>query len=412
MKKRTVTLFALLGFLSSGPLSPWSFSAERLSFETVELDSHIGDVCYAVTSADVDADGDLDAVAISENQAVWYRNPEWTKQVMVSDVFPRDLVCIAPHDIDGDGLVDFAIGAGWPQNGGTFHWIRRRESLDQPWIPHNIASEPWTHRMKFADILGTGRPQLVVSPLNASTGTGVRLLAFPIPADPQNGPWTPIVADGSLNRLHNHWHLQEPGAMRAETITASEEGISRLSPLPAGGFERVSIAAGASGKQPTDRGAGEVKAGRLASGQAILGTIEPMHGNQVVIYLVNHPYQPTNGARIVLDESFNQGHAIAFADLDGDGSDELIAGFRQPTQGDDPGPGIFIYRATDTEGRSWEKSTLDAERMACEDLTCGDFNGDGKMDILAGGRASQNVRLYLNQSPQQQAPSEDANDAQ
>lgn len=183
MNRRTATLFALLGFLSTGPFCRLSYSAERLSFETVELDPHIGDVCYAVTAADVDADGDLDAVAISENQAVWYRNPDWTKQVMVSDVFPRDLVCIAPHDIDRDGLVDFAIGAGWPQNGGTFHWIRRRESLDQSWIAHHIASEPWTHRMKFADILGVGQPQLVISPLNASTGTGVRLLAFPIPAD-------------------------------------------------------------------------------------------------------------------------------------------------------------------------------------------------------------------------------------
>jgi hypothetical protein len=217
------------------------------------------------------------------------------------------------------------------------------------------------------------------------------------------------VIDGSLNRLHNHLHVVANGDTRAQTITASEEGINRIAPNATGGFERIRIANGAAGSQPAERGAGEIKLGRRSSGAGMLGTIEPMHGNQVVIYLTDDPQRPTTGQRIVLDDSFNQGHALTFADLDGDGFDEVIAGFRQPrevgegTEGEDAakvdvGPGIYLYRATDSSGEHWVRTPLDIERMACEDLASADFNGDGIPDILAGGRATKNVRIYLSRN--------------
>ena len=126
----------------------------------------------------------------------------------------------------------------------------------------------------------------------------------------------------------------------------------------------------------------------------MLATIEPMHGNQVIVYLgkaLNNQMQ-----RIVLDESFAQGHAIWCADLDGDGMDEVVAAHRQPKADTTP-PGIYLYDATDMSGEHWERTQLDAP-MACEDIWCADFNGDGKVDILAGGRATHDVNLYLNQT--------------
>ena len=41
----------------------------------------------------------------------------------------RDNVCIQPHDIDGDGRIDFALGAGWrppdTKNPSTLQWLGR-----------------------------------------------------------------------------------------------------------------------------------------------------------------------------------------------------------------------------------------------------------------------------------------------
>ena len=60
--------------------------------------------------------------------------------------------------------------------GGTIQWLSRKDSLDEPWDVHFIGKIPSTHRMRWADVLGTQKPQLVVSPLNKSgDDPGVRL---------------------------------------------------------------------------------------------------------------------------------------------------------------------------------------------------------------------------------------------
>ena len=71
-------------------------------------------------------------------------------------------------DIDGDGAIDFELGAGWTKK-GTIQWLSRGKNLDEPWQVHFIGKEVWTYRMRFADVLGSGRKQLVVSPLDVET---------------------------------------------------------------------------------------------------------------------------------------------------------------------------------------------------------------------------------------------------
>ncbi|MEM1067741.1 MAG: VCBS repeat-containing protein, partial [Planctomycetota bacterium] len=365
----------------------WS---QGFDFEKVILDPQIGKVCYAVTAADVDGDSRLDAVAISEREAFWYRNPDWKKHTMISDAVPKDHVCIAPADIDGDGNVDFAFAAGWPRNGGSVHWMRRGNTLQEPWQVFPIAAEGWTHRMRMADVLGLGTDQLVVTPLNATTGDGVRLMAFPIPTNPTMDRWKPVVMDHSLNRAHNHWHLSG-NESSDQTLVASQEGITLLTRNTSNQrFTKQLLARGATGEAATERGAGEIKTGKLGK-LDLLATIEPMHGNQVVIYV--GPRIGPNLKRVVLDDSFQQGHAIWCADLDGDGRDEVVAAHREKKLNGEA-PGIYIYRCSDDSGQTWERTQLDRP-MACEDLFMADFNDDGHIDILAGGRATHNVNLYL-----------------
>src|SRR5205807_3071574 len=100
--------------------------------------------------------------------------------------------------------------------------------------------------------------------------------------------------------------------------------------------------------------------------------------------------------RHVIDEELKWGHALRCADLDGDKSDELIVGVR-----DDLNPkarrGVRIYKALDKTGDKWARMLLDPGGVAVEDLACADLDGDGKIDIVAVGRQTGNVRIYWNQ---------------
>jgi hypothetical protein len=58
---------------------------------------------------------------------------------------------------------------------------------------------------------------------------------------------------------------------------------------------------------------------------------------------------------------------------------------------------VEVWWNTDKAGRLWRQQVLDAGGIATEDLTVADLTGDGRPDILAGGRATKNVRLYINQ---------------
>ena len=41
-------------------------------------------------------------------------------------------------------------------------------------------------------------------------------------------------------------------------------------------------------------------------------------------------------------------------------------------------------------------STLDDGGMACEDLATADLNGEGKIDVIAAGRGTKNLKVYWN----------------
>jgi hypothetical protein len=388
-------------FLLSGAWLPAAAAAEP-AFTARVIDPHPGEICYAVTLADVDGDARQDIVVVTENAVLWYGNPaeaagEWKKHTVIRDQTPRDNVCIAPHDIDGDGQVDFALGASWPKT-GSVHWLRRGATPDEPWKVHDLGSLHSTHRMRFADVLGSGKAQLVVSPLAAPEGMpGVALTAFTVPADPVKDRWPATILDGTLNRMHNHAHADVDGDGRIDTLTASREGVHLLRKV-AGGFTKATLATGIAGSAPGSDGSGEIKAGSLRSGREFLVTVEPMHGTAIAVY---HPTADGPAApwrRTVIDTGYVRGHALATVDLDGDGGDEIVFGSSDPSAVEGHGPTLAVYRAN-ADGSSWTRDVIDGGGVTVEDLVAADLTGDGNPDIVAVGRATHNVKLYVNTLP-------------
>jgi hypothetical protein len=121
-----------------------------------------------------------------------------------------------------------------------------------------------------------------------------------------------------------------------------------------------------------------------------------MHGNTAVAYVPD----PQNEERIrkyILDDTLGRGHALWIADLDGDGQQEIVVGHSDPGTGETKGPGVFAYTAPDGDGTKWTKHIIDNGGVATEDAFAADLTGDGKPDIVAGGRNTHNVVLYVNQ---------------
>ena len=369
--------------------------AEFPQFEAVTLDPDVGKVCYAISQADVNGDGKPDIVAVSENRIQWYENPSWTKHVILENQTELDNVCLAAHDIDGDGKVDFALGAGWTKI-GTIQWITRQADPNAKWAVHFIGKELSLHRMSFADVLGKGRPQLVLSPLLKTDGAGVRFEALEIPANPKTERWPATILDESLNRMHAHMHVDWDKTGPIDSIVGAAEGVFLVNRRADGTFGKTLLGAGAEGTTLETKGAGEVKVGQWnRAGKRFLASVEPMHGTMAVVYFPpTDPAQPWT--RHVLDATLKQGHAVWCADLDGDGRDEVVVGHREPGPGPVVGPGLYVFQAMGDDPAAWKKLVIDNGGCAVEDAFAADFNGDGRPDLVAGGRATHNVKLYWN----------------
>ena len=142
--------------------------------------------------------------------------------------------------------------------------------------------------------------------------------------------------------------------------------------------------------------------GQLAIGLPVIACIEPWHGNEVVVYRPDAPgplEKVKQWERHVIDDTFNQGHALGWADFDGDGRDELVAGHREASPATQR-VGLHLYSfGAFSPGAAlrFEKQPIDDGGLATEDLAIGDLDGDGDPDIFAGARSTGNLRVYLRQ---------------
>jgi hypothetical protein len=368
-------------------------------FRMVEIDSHI-EIGYAVTVADVDGDHKPDILVVDKKQIVWYKNPTWEKFVIADNLTPLDNVCIAAADIDGDGKAEVAVGAQWNPgdtlNSGAVFYLIPPADRTKKWEPVKLPHEPTVHRMRW---MATGEKtfELVVAPLHGrgntnGQGQGVRILGYQKPSDPHQD-WNTELIDGSMHMTHNFDLLKSPDHSRIGMLVASKEGVFELLKTSTGWVSHQFV-----GKESNDTafaGAGEVRMGKFASRTPFMATVEPMHGNQLAVYTPPDASR-SNGfwKRQLLDASLKEGHALACADLLGNGSDQIVIGWRG--KNDAGKVGIKMFLSSEDKTGQWTQTLVDDNGMACEDLCLADLDGDGKLDIVASGRATKNVRIYFN----------------
>jgi hypothetical protein len=342
---------------------------------------------YGIALADVDGDGKTDILLADSKQFVWYRNGDWKKFVMIENLTEHDNVCIAARDISGDGKAEVAVGAQWnpgetsdeQQSGAVFYLVRPQDPT-QRWKAIELHHEATVHRMQWVQS-GIGRYYLVVAPLHGKgnkngEGTGSKILAYHYAASPE-GKWVIDTLEKDMHLTHNFFRIEKNGY---NLYIAGKEGITLLHEN--GKYitrEQLNLPG-------MKRGAGEITVGKLGGSKKFIATIEPMHGNELAVYINNFK------ERISVDTALKEGHAIGTADFLQVGYDQVVAGWRNPNQ--QGKVGIKLYMPVDKSYTTWTSSWIDENGMACEDLKIADLNGDGKPDIVAAGRATHNVKIY------------------
>ncbi len=368
-------------------------------FRTVNVDTNIA-IGYGLALADVDGDRRLDILLCDKTQIAWYRNPEWKKHIIAENLTSLDHVCVAAADIDGDGKAEIAVGAGWNPgdtvHSGALFFLQAPADRTQPWKPIALPHDPTVHRIRWIKDRA-GRMTLLSAPLHGrgnnpgtGEGDGVRILRISPPAT-LAGTWTTEVLDASHHKTHNIDPIQWDTDPADELVLASREGAFLVNPGIDGTTLTTQIGSDENG------GFGELRAGRFAPDSRFIAGISPMHGNQLVLLT-----PPSSGSglwtRRILDDGLIDGHALACADFARIGRDQIVVGWRAMNR---PGArvGIKLLTPMDSAGKEWRTSWVDDNGMACEDLQVADLDGDGRMDLVASGRATRNLKIYLNETP-------------
>src|SRR4029450_11672854 len=119
---------------------------------------------------------------------------------------------------------------------------------------------------------------------NWMDGQPVRVLVHRIPKDPVKDRWVPEGIDESLHVIHGLTPVERADGKGMDLLVASYEGVHLFARGAAGKWTKQQLCVG---NQETPTGppaSSEVKPGKLKNGRKFIATIEPWHGNQVVVY--------------------------------------------------------------------------------------------------------------------------------
>lgn len=372
-----MTLWAFLAVLAM------SRAEQPTLFETHTLAADLRGG-YQVLAADLNRDGRPDLIALGQGQRdlVWFENPSWERHVLATGL-SQMINCVYLES--GPEIV---LASGFTMQArtsvGIISVLRPDGDVRQPWKVTEIDRIPTSHRLRLARI-DDGAPIVVNAPLTGAEAVppdyrGATPLVYYRP-----GEWKRrVISEENTGMVHGLLTTDWDGKGRDAVLTASYTGIHLFRFVPPDKWTRTQLAAGDPAPWPRS-GSSELAIGKLGATR-ILAAIEPWHGNQVAVY---RP-KGDQWTRLVIEDTLAEGHALTMADFDGDGRDEVIAGYRGP------GGNVYRYVSADSTGDKWTRETLDAG-MAAASCIAVDLNGDRRPDLACID--TSRLRWYENRGP-------------
>ena len=283
---------------------------------------------------DVNRDGWTDVITVNyrSRSIKWMEHPgpELGPWSVHTAVEPGAMETGRLVDIDRDGQLDLLPNGAKFAAWFEFRWNDRVSRGEPAWIRHELPAEAGGHGLGFGDIDGDGKGDIV--------GQHGWLAA---PENPRREPWA--------------WHPEfdlERASIPILVVDADQDGDQDLVWCSAHGF-----------------------------GVFWHEQIVDERGDR-------------RWLRHAIDTEWSQGHSPLWADMDGNGQPELIAGKRYMAHGGrDPGeydPIVSFRYEFDLKHRTWQRWVISppGDRVGMGlDPKIADIDADGDLDLLASGRS-------------------------
>ncbi len=326
---------------------------------------------------DVDGDGYPDIVQFGyfSGNIVWLRNPGKT----VASPAVKEWV---KTEIDASGPTEFAFLVDLNNDGKALELLPEFDRANVPlawfelkdhkWVKHVVSKQSYGHGIGAGDINGDGRNDII-------TPKGW----FEAPADPSSdaAEWTFHATD---------WDLPPAPAGRAGVMPVTPPTPPARTSF---GYMYVLDINGDGRKDILTTAAHDYGIFWLEQGPAQAGK------------------EPT-WTRRTIDNSWSQAHATELIDINGDGQSDLVTGKRYMAHnGSDPGEkeplGLYWYeyrKATGNGGVEWIRHLIDyGSRMGAGlQVRTVDIDGDGDLDVVAGGKSGVFIAENLTKMPKAQ----------
>ena len=336
---------------------------------------------------DVNGDGKLEIVS----GAYWYDKPDIATQhpvgpVAAFDDYFDDFSTI-PMDVNGDGRLDFITGGWW---GNTLRWRENPGDPNKNWPEHIIAETGNVETTRAWDVDGDGQLEIVPNtpggPLIAyklivdAAGKGTGKFEQHNLYDHQQGHGLGFGQIGGKGHgdfiFYNGWLEAPADPLHGEWILHADFDLGPASVpilvVDVNGDGVNDIIVGQAHRYGLDWWEQKIAADGARTWQ-------------------RHPIDPYN----------SQYHDLIWADIDGDGKNELITGKRyRAHNGHDEGSfddlGIYYFK---WNGESFSKQIIDYGPPGIG-KGCGihfvvaDICGNGRLDVLAPGK--EGLYLYEN----------------
>jgi len=369
--------------------------------------------CEGATYGDLNKDGTGDVVS----GPYWYEGPDFTKKHELAEpkqfdpLHYSDNFFAFTYDFDRDGWLD-VLFIGFP--GERAWWAENPRAAGlaagRRWTQHTIFDVVDNESPTFTDLDGDGNPEIVC--LN---GGRFGYAAFD-PKEPAKA-WTfhPISPDTGLGKFTHGMGVGDlNGDGRKDVLerTGWWEQPASLAGDPNWTGHEFLFSGGHGGAQMlvTDVD-GDGDADVITSLNAHIYGLSWFEQVKAAeqggsLTFVEHKIMGEPAERLAGDVCFSELHALALADVDGDGLPDVVTGKRWWSHGPDGGPGsrdpavLYWWKLRRDGGKAtFEPRLIDDDSGVGVFVVAGDVDGDGKVDVVVGNKKGTFVHLQRPAKP-------------